>query len=69
MSEFGDALGGSDRVSLDMHLEHVIARVWRCTWRPRSSKFGDALRGHDQDGLEGHMEISIERDWSCTWRP
>jgi len=43
-----DALGGGDRVSLEMHLEaeiklnsemHLeaaIERVWRCTWRPRS---------------------------------
>jgi len=47
--ELGDALGGHDRVSLEMHLkakiklnsemhlEAVIERVWSCSWRPRSS--------------------------------
>jgi hypothetical protein len=41
-----DALGRQDRVSLgmhfeakiklisDMHLEAIIERLWRCTWRP-----------------------------------
>ena len=68
-SEFGDALGGRDRVNPEMHLEAVIERVWRCTWRPRSSwtqrctwtprssEIGDAFGG---------------RDWVtqwCTWRP
>ena len=27
-----DALGGSDRASLEMHLEAAIERNWRCTW-------------------------------------
>ena len=26
--EFGDALGGRDRASLEMHLEAVIERMW-----------------------------------------
>jgi hypothetical protein len=30
-----------------MHLEAVIERVWRCTWRPSLSEFGDALGGRD----------------------
>jgi len=54
--EFGDALGGRDRSSLEMHLEAVIRRVWRCTWRLRSSKLRAALGGRD-------------RVWRCTWRP
>jgi hypothetical protein len=35
------------KLNLEMHLEAVIERVWRCTWRPLSSEFGDALGGHD----------------------
>jgi len=31
--EFGDALGGRDRASLEMHLQAMIARDWRSTWR------------------------------------
>jgi len=37
-----------------MHLEAVIERVWRCTWRLSSSKFGDM-----------HLGSMIVR----TWRP
>jgi len=78
--EFGDALGGRgqvriryslggyDRVNSEMHLKAVIERVWRftwrqrsswtqrCTWRPWLSKFGDAFGGRDRV-TEG-----------CTWR-
>jgi hypothetical protein len=32
-----------DRENIEIPSEVVIYRVWRCTWRPRSSKFGDAL--------------------------
>jgi len=32
--EVVDTLGGCDRVSLEMHLEAVIERIWRCTWKP-----------------------------------
>jgi len=35
-----------------MHLEAVIERVWRCTWRTSSSEFGDALAGRDRVNLE-----------------
>jgi len=31
-SEFGDAVGGHDQATLEMDLEAVIKRVWRCTW-------------------------------------
>jgi len=30
-SEFGDALGGRDRASLEMYLQAVIERVWMST--------------------------------------
>jgi len=33
LSEFGDALGGHDGASLDVHLEAVIERDWTSTWR------------------------------------
>jgi hypothetical protein len=75
LTEFGDALGGRDRVNSEMHLEAVIERVWRCTWRPRSSEFGDAFGGHDHvtqrctgrpwssefgDALAGHDQARSE---------
>jgi len=65
-----------------MHLEAVIERIWRYTWRPRSSELRDALRNHDRarlqmdlwrpwlskfgDTLGGHDRASLE---ICTWRP
>jgi len=44
-------------VNSEMHLEAVIERVWRCTWRLRSSELRDAIGGCDRASLE------------CTWRP
>ena len=56
----------------EMHFEAVIERVWRCTWRPRSSElraalgghdrsnFGDARGGGDRTSLEMQLEIEIE---------
>jgi len=70
-SEVGEALGGRDRLKSEMHLEAVIERVWRCTWRPRwrwtercnwrprSGLFGDALGGLDRASLEMHLETTI----------
>jgi len=67
--DFGDTLGGHYRVNSEMPLEAVIERVWRCTWRPRSSwtqrctwrpwssELGDALGGRDQVTLR------------ITWKP
>jgi hypothetical protein len=64
-----DALGGRDRVSLEMHLEaeiklnsemhleDVIAQVWKCTWRLRS------------EISEIHLEAVTERLWRCTSTP
>jgi len=55
-----------------MHSEAVIERVWRCTWRPRSSalrctwrpcssEFGDALAGYDRARLEEYLEaVNLE---------
>jgi hypothetical protein len=63
-----------------MHLEAVIERVWRCTWRPSSSELRDAVGGRDQvelrDALGGcdraswemHLEAMVGRDWRSTWR-
>jgi hypothetical protein len=34
LSKFGDALGGRDQVNSEMHLEAVMERVGRYTWRP-----------------------------------
>jgi len=55
-------------VNSEMHLEAVIERVWRCTWRLRSSELRDALGGRDQTSLEIHLEGVIERDWTSIWR-
>jgi len=47
-------------VTLEMHSEAVIERVWRCTWRPRSSELRDALGGRDRASLDMHLEAVIE---------
>jgi len=52
-------------VNSEMHMEAVIERVWRCTWRPSSSEFG----GSSHLGVKIHLEAVIERVWRCTWRP
>jgi len=43
-----------------MHLEAIIERDWRCTWRPKSSELRDALSGRDRDSLEMQLETEIE---------
>ena len=48
-----------------MYLEAMIARVGRCTWRPRSSEPRDALWVCNK----GSLETAIERVWGCTWTP
>jgi hypothetical protein len=40
----------------EMHLEAMIKRVLRFTWRPRSCH------------SEMHLEVVIEQLWRCTWR-
>jgi len=62
-------LAGRNRASLETHLDTVMERVWRCTWRPWLSEFGDALGGCDWASLEIHLEAVIERVWRYTWRP
>ena len=52
--EFGDAFGGHNRASLDMHLEAVIERDWSY-----------ALGGYQS----ANLEAVIEWVWRCTWRP
>ena len=39
-----------------MHLDGLIERIWRFTWRPRSSELRDALGGHYRSRLEMYME-------------
>jgi hypothetical protein len=68
-SEFGDALGGRNRVNSEMHLEagiklnsrmHLEAMIElgrRRIWRQRSCY------------SEMHLEAMIERLWGCTGRP
>jgi len=56
-SGIGDALGGCDRVNLEMHSEIVIAQVWRCTWRPCLCE----LAGCNRASLEILLEAVIER--------
>jgi len=43
-------------VNPEMHFEAKIERVWRCTWRPRSSELRDALSGYDRARLEEDLE-------------
>jgi len=47
-------------VTLEMHSEAVIERVWRCTWRPRSSELRDALGDRDRASLDMHLEAMID---------
>jgi len=56
-------------VNSEMHLEAVIERVWRCTWRPRLSELRDSLGGRDRVSLEMQFEVVIKRVWRCTFRP
>ena len=60
-----DALGEGDRVNSVMHLEAVIERVWRFSWRLRSNELRDAHAGRDQASLEMHLEAMIK----LTCRP
>jgi len=66
-SEFGDGLGGRDRVNWELHLEAMIDQVWRCTGRPRSSELRDALWGRDQASLE--MQLDTEIEWTQRYTP
>jgi len=54
-----DVLGGHDRACLEMHMEAGIERVWRCTWRPRSSELSDSLGVADRASLKMHLEVVL----------
>ena len=43
----------------EIHLEAVIERVQRCTWRPGSSELRDTLRGRYRASLEMQLENVI----------
>jgi len=47
-------------VNSELHLEAVIERVWRCTWRPRSSELSAAHGGRDRASLEMHWQAEVE---------
>jgi len=51
-----------------MHWEAVIERVWRCTWRPRSSALRGALCSREWASLEMQLETEIEWTQRCTWK-
>jgi len=48
-------------VNSGIHAGAVIERVWRCTWRRRSSEFGDAIGGRDRATLEMDLEAVVGR--------
>jgi len=52
-----------------MHLEAMIVRTWRYTWRLRSSEFGDTLGEPERVSLQMQLDALIERDWTSTRRP
>ena len=56
-------------MSVEMHLEAVIERMWRCTLRPGSSEFGHALGGQDRVNSEMPLEAIIAEDSRYTARP
>jgi hypothetical protein len=60
LSKIGDACGGRDGAILEMQLEAVIERLWRCAWRPSWSEFEDGLGGRDGASLEMQLEAMIE---------
>ena len=62
-SNFGDALGGRNQASMEMHF--VIKWQSRCTWRPWSYELG----GCNRVNLELNLEAVIDRVWRCAWRP
>ena len=45
-----------------MHLEAVIDRVWRSTWRLGSYEFRDALGGRDRASSGTHLEAEISSE-------
>jgi hypothetical protein len=60
---FRDTLEGSDRGSMEMHLDAAIVRGLRYICRPWSSEIGEALRGHDRASFVMPLEAVTQRDW------
>jgi hypothetical protein len=60
LSEFGDALGGQDRVNLEIHCWAVIEQVWRFTWMQSFSELRAALGGRDGASLEMLLEAMLK---------
>jgi len=59
----------TSRRSLMMYFEAVIERIWRCTWRLRSTEPRDTLGGRDRATLEIHLETALEWTQRCTLWP
>jgi len=57
-------IAGSNRVSLETHLESVIERGWKCSWEPWSWILG----ARNCASLEIYLEDVLEWDRRCTWR-
>jgi hypothetical protein len=68
LSECRDTLQGWNHVSLEMHLETLIKRVWGYTCRPHRSELRDALPGCDCASLAMQLEAMFIRVWRWSWR-
>jgi hypothetical protein len=68
-SELSDKIWGCDRVSLEMHVDATIERIWRNTWRQWSHENWDGHQDRDRATLEIHLEAVIKPVWRCTCRP
>jgi len=55
--------GDHKRVSLEIHSEAVMKRIWRYTSRLWPCEFGDALEGRDG----ANLEAVIEQVWRYSW--
>jgi hypothetical protein len=49
---------------MEIHLEAVMKRVYRYTWRPRSCALGDC----NHVTLKIHLEPAMEQVWNGPWR-
>jgi hypothetical protein len=61
-------LAGSNRASLEIHLEAEIEWTQNMRVTLWSIKFADALWGCDRASLEINLQAMIERDWRSTCR-
>jgi hypothetical protein len=60
-------LGGSNETGFEMLWDAVIQGVWRCTWRPWSSKSGGALGGSQSDDGQYRGGSFVLR-WNGRWQ-